>query len=39
VTVGSPIVTTGDGFTGEVDLSHRARRAVAELSQQAEIDR
>jgi 1-acyl-sn-glycerol-3-phosphate acyltransferase len=39
VTVGPPIVPTGDGFIGEVDLGHRARRAVGELSRQAEIDR
>jgi hypothetical protein len=37
--VGSPITPTGEGFTGEADLSHRARRAVADLSQQAEIER
>jgi acyl carrier protein len=39
VMVGSPITPTGEGFTGEADLSHRARRAVADLSQQAEIER
>jgi 1-acyl-sn-glycerol-3-phosphate acyltransferase len=39
VTVGPPIGSTGEGFIGDVDLSHLARRAVAELSQQAEIDR
>ena len=39
VIVGPPITPTGEDFVSEVDLSHRARRAVAELSQQPEIDR
>lgn len=39
VTIGPPIAPTGEDFIGEVDLSHRARRAVAELGQQAELDR
>jgi 1-acyl-sn-glycerol-3-phosphate acyltransferase len=39
VTVGSPIVPTGEGFVDEVDLSRRARQAVAELCQLPEIDR
>jgi 1-acyl-sn-glycerol-3-phosphate acyltransferase len=39
VTIGPPIAPTGEDFISEVDLSRRARRAVAELSQQPEIDR
>jgi 1-acyl-sn-glycerol-3-phosphate acyltransferase len=39
VTIGLPVMPDGGGFTGEVDLSHRVRHAVAELSQQLEIDR
>jgi 1-acyl-sn-glycerol-3-phosphate acyltransferase len=39
VTIGPPIAPMGGDFISEVDLSHRARRAVAELSQQPEIDR
>ncbi len=38
VSVGTPIAPTGEGFMGEADLARRARRAVAELSQQPEID-
>jgi 1-acyl-sn-glycerol-3-phosphate acyltransferase len=39
VTIGSAILPGGSGFEGEVDLSRRARRSVAALSQQLEIDR
>lgn len=38
VIVGRPIVATGDGFAGQVDLSHRARQAIAELSRLTEIE-
>jgi 1-acyl-sn-glycerol-3-phosphate acyltransferase len=39
VFVGSPITPGRDDFAGHAELSRQARRAIAELSQQAEIDR
>jgi 1-acyl-sn-glycerol-3-phosphate acyltransferase len=39
VTIGPSIMPGGGGLAGDVDLAHRCRRAVAELSQQLEIDR
>ncbi len=39
VAIGSPIMPAGEGFAGEVELSDRARRAVAELSGLTEYDR
>lgn len=37
VVVGSPIAPSGEDFAGDVDLSKRARRAIAELSREPEI--
>jgi 1-acyl-sn-glycerol-3-phosphate acyltransferase len=38
VVIGSPIQPLREGFSGDIDLSDCARRAVAELSAQSEID-
>ena len=38
VVIGSPIQPVGEGFSGDVDLSHCARQAVVKLSQQVVID-